>query len=126
MPTVKSQTPETTEEEKIALLFSTLKIVLAMIDPTIKAGNVKSVKALRKIIVRIGKVYATLRKSFDETLSASQAGFQGSDYLAGVMPIRKPRNSKPRPAAVDIFDSSDIFENDEDIEDIEDDEDDES
>lgn len=124
MPTVKNQTTETTDEERVALIFAALKIVLGMISPAIASGNVKNVKALRKVIVRIGKVYATLRKTFDETLIASQAGFQGSDFLAGIEPIRKVRDSKPKPAAIDIFDSSDIFESEDDDDSDDDDSDD--
>jgi hypothetical protein len=114
MPTVKNENVETVKAEAeswgdVVGVFGTLAKLRTLVPLTIASGNVKRVQNLRKVIVRLMKASASLRKAFDDSLEASQNGFKGSDFLKGVEPIRKPRETKnPKMVRMDEFSSDDL------------------
>lgn len=94
--------PKVTALSKMAEIHKT-------VTPIITAGNVGEAEKLRKQIVRMGKAYAALRKSFDDQLKTARS-FQ-KDYLEGIETIRqdrKPKSSGEKPASV--FEDDDLFD----------------
>jgi hypothetical protein len=117
--TAKTQQPTIAEEEapNVATLHTLAKDnvakIAALIESSIISGNKSDVKKIRKCIEEIGKMHGEMRKSFDDALLAGRSGYNGTDFLSGIEPIRKPRkdsDEKVKPKS--IFASTAIFDED--------------